>query len=70
MIRIKTMAFFLTLLPRAIFRTQPKAYCKAFLQKLQLSAINFFTKKPHHKCLSVFQNSLILQTFHYKVAIE
>ena len=39
--------YFLTVLPRAVFRTQSKVYGGAF-----------FTKKPHHKCLTVFQKGL------------
>ena len=40
------MAIFLTVLPRAEFRTQPKVYGGVFLQKyLTRLAVNFFCKK-------------------------
>ena len=35
--------YFLTVLPQAVFRTQPKVYSEAFLQKqLTTLAVNFF----------------------------
>ena len=63
MIRIKTqkvlrnlgnifkMNTFLTVSPRAVFRTQLKAFGGAFLQKLLTNfSCNFFAKNPHRKC--------------------
>ena len=44
------MVTYLAALTRAVFRTQPKVYGKAFLQKqLRLVAVNFFSQKSHEK---------------------
>ena len=52
--------YFLTVLPQAVFRTQPKVYGEAFLQKqlTTLAVKTFFAKKLRHKCLTVFQKCL------------
>ena len=45
--------------PRAVFRTQPKVYEGAFFQNSEGGlAVNFFSQKNHHKCLTVFQKCL------------
>ena len=53
------MAIFLTVLPKAVFRAQPKVYDGAFLNKVNdFYLLTFFAKKPHHKHLTVFQKRL------------
>ena len=46
----------LTVLPRVAFRTQPKVYGGAFLQKIvnSFQLLTVFAKNPHnHKCQTV-----------------
>ena len=48
------MASFLTVLPRAIFRTNQKSMVELFCKNSQqLLAAYFSAKKPHHKCYTM-----------------
>ena len=49
--------YFLTVLPRSMFRTQPKVYGETFSAKIinNLQLLTFFAKRSHYKCLTLFQ---------------
>ena len=52
---ILKMNTFLTVLPRAVFRTQSKVYGGTFFAKIvnNFQLLTLSAKKPHHKCQTV-----------------